>query len=186
MVVRLSALRTSRLYPQEILLLLISVKRLSRPQGHSAIGRILCLWKIPVTLDGIEPATYRFVAQHINHCATRVPVLSKCCEKLCWGLSKPLRRSVRVEKYKCCGCLKTLVRDGNIQECFCINSYAIEGLFYVECSMEAKCRPVSLFNFKTFLNIVAIPWTLLCLQKIQILLHWAAIFLFSEPFEFIR
>jgi len=31
--------------------------RLSRPQGHSAI----------------EPATFRFVAQHLNHCATAVP-----------------------------------------------------------------------------------------------------------------
>ena len=30
------------LYPQEILLINISVTRLSRPQGHSAIGRILC------------------------------------------------------------------------------------------------------------------------------------------------
>ena len=39
---RLSALRTGHLYPQEIFLVLISFKRLSRPQGHSAIGRILC------------------------------------------------------------------------------------------------------------------------------------------------
>jgi len=62
MVVRLSALRTGRLYPQEMLLVLISV-------SHSAIGRILCQWKIPM----IEPATFRFVAQHLNHCATSVP-----------------------------------------------------------------------------------------------------------------
>jgi len=48
-------------------------QRLSRPQGHSAIGRILGQGKIPVTPAGIEPATFRFVAQHLNHCATAVP-----------------------------------------------------------------------------------------------------------------
>ena len=26
-----------------------------------------------MTLSGIEPATFRFVAQHLNHCATVVP-----------------------------------------------------------------------------------------------------------------
>jgi len=64
MVVRLSALRTGRLYPQEMLLVL----RLTRPQGHSAIGRILCQRKIPIKL-----ATFRLVAQRLNHCATAVP-----------------------------------------------------------------------------------------------------------------
>ena len=29
--------------------------------------------KIPVTPAGIEPATFRFVAQRLNHCATAVP-----------------------------------------------------------------------------------------------------------------
>ena len=29
--------------------------------------------KNPLTLAGIEPATFRFVAQHPNHCATEVP-----------------------------------------------------------------------------------------------------------------
>jgi len=47
--------------------------RLSWPQGHSAIGRILCLWNIPMTPAGIEPATFRFVTQHLNHCTTAVP-----------------------------------------------------------------------------------------------------------------
>jgi len=70
-VVRFSALRTRLLCPQEILLIFISVKRLSRPQGHSAIGRILCQ-KNSLTPAGIEPATFRFVAQRLNHCATAV------------------------------------------------------------------------------------------------------------------
>ena len=30
--------------------------------------------KNPLTSPGIEPATFRFVAQHLNHCATTVPI----------------------------------------------------------------------------------------------------------------
>jgi len=35
----------------------------------------LCKWKIPVT-SGIEPATFPFVAQHPNDCATAVPIFN--------------------------------------------------------------------------------------------------------------
>jgi len=30
--------------------------------------------KNKLTLSGIEPATFRFVAQHLNHCASAVPL----------------------------------------------------------------------------------------------------------------
>jgi len=32
--------------------------------------------KNPLTPAGIEPATFRFVAQHLNHCVTAVPTSS--------------------------------------------------------------------------------------------------------------
>ena len=31
-----------------------------------------------MTPAGIEPATFRFVVQHLNHCAIAVPTLSPC------------------------------------------------------------------------------------------------------------
>jgi hypothetical protein len=73
-VVRLSAIRTGHLYPQEVFLVLISVRGrvnprvIELPEGLSQL-------RIPVAQSRIEPATFQLVGYCLNQLRHRVPPL---------------------------------------------------------------------------------------------------------------
>jgi hypothetical protein len=135
---RLSAIRTGHLYPQEYPG--THFKRLSRPRAHGIVG---CHGKkYPVTPPGIEPGTFRLVAQCLNHYATPgpslcvnnrnvtciknsikyiLPVSNLSCR--CFGLTKP--RTLQLKKYLSIVC-KRMIFPFKHRFCVCTLKFTLE------------------------------------------------------------
>ena len=71
-VVRSSASRTGRLYPQEMFLALIFTRGWVDPRGHGKVGRSMSL-KNPVTPPGIDAGTVRLISHCLKYYDTPDP-----------------------------------------------------------------------------------------------------------------
>ena len=145
-VVRLSALLTD-LYPPGNISETHFCQTLSRPQGHSAAGRI------PTTQSGIEPPTFRLITHFLNQLRHRVPLLLL----LLLLLLPPPPPSISVDRLKLCpvsfddsikSCISTSVNCQRMHTYTC--SIKMPLYYYVIKLRNAAQRPSSESTINTF------------------------------------
>jgi len=118
MVLRLSDLRIGRLYPQEMLLVLIYARGCVDLRTTVRSVNEKCM-----TPSGIEPATFRFLAQRLNHCATAwvLGIFPGVGRVRCVGLtSLPLLRADWLEILVISTCWNPQELSRAVQELLCL------------------------------------------------------------------